>query len=502
MNNNTEIENEIMLDYEVEYAEKIQQLPLKARRLAILSMMDEDRNLFLKIKNNINTHTNKVKYTEDVLLMLREYAKVSREEQRKFSEITTPLNVVKDMLDILPEEVWQNPYLKWFDCSNGIGPFPLLILNKLMMGLQNWEPDEEKRYKHILEKMLYVCELQNRNNFLFLSAVDPYNEYKINIFNGSFLSKEFDICMKYMWGIEKFDIVLSNPPYCEEILTKKGSVKPLYHKFTDKAVSIGDKVLLITPSRWFSGGKGLDKFRTKMLTSNKLKIIRHFNNAEEIFGNYVEIKGGVSYFLYDNNYTGLCNFNDNLINLNKYDVVVDSAYYSVLEKVLKFKNITEIYNMNARSSIQTNDKRLTCEKPNDDYIKCYVSKIKGFINYINKIHTKNIPNKENWKVYTPRAATKGGEGFGNIFIGEPGSVASHTYRAFNINNEQEAFSLVSYLQTNFANNLLSLRKISQHIKAETCKWIPLVPLDREWNDEKIAAYFKLTAAEIELICRK
>jgi len=41
--------------------------------------------------------------------------------------------------------------------------------------------------------------------------------------------------------------------------------------------------------------------------------------------------------------------------------------------------------------------------------------------------------------------------------------------------------------------------MSQDISENTLKWIPLVPLDREWNNEKIYEYFKLEEKEINLI---
>ena len=56
-----------------------------------------------------------------------------------------------------------------------------------------------------------------------------------------------------------------------------------------------------------------------------------------------------------------------------------------------------------------------------------------------------------------------------------------------------------YLNTKFVNKLLSIRKISQHIKPDTCKWIPIVPFDREWTDEELFKYFDLTEEEQKLI---
>jgi hypothetical protein len=96
--------------------------------------------------------------------------------------------------------------------GNGIGNFPIIVLKKLMKGLQQWEPDSEKRLKHILENMIYVCELQPKNMFIYLQLFDPENKYKMNFYRGSFLDDEFSEVMKE-WGVEKFDIVVGNPPY-------------------------------------------------------------------------------------------------------------------------------------------------------------------------------------------------------------------------------------------------------------------------------------------------
>ena len=41
------------------------------------------------------------------------------------------------------------------------------------------------------------------------------------------------------------------------------------------------------------------------------------------------------------------------------------------------------------------------------------------------------------------------------------------------------------------NHMLSIRKISQDISENTCKWIPLVPLDRIWSDDKVCEYLKI-----------
>ena len=49
------------------------------------------------------------------------------------------------------------------------------------------------------------------------------------------------------------------------------------------------------------------------------------------------------------------------------------------------------------------------------------------------------------------------------------------------------------------NLLLSLRKSSQDISEATCKWIPLPPLNKDWTDDMIYKYYKLSENEIKLI---
>ena len=145
--------------------------------------------------------------------------------------------------------------------------------------------------------------------------------------------------------------------------------------------------------------------------------------------------------------------------------------------------------------IQTNDTRLENTKT-DENIICYVSQQKGFIKYINKKEIKKSTN--NYKLITARA--NGGNGcFGNSFVGKPNEVHTKSYISFNLTTENEALSLLSYMKCKLPNFMLSLRKISQDISESTCKWIPLPELNKEWNDEEVYKYFKLSEEEIKLV---
>jgi site-specific DNA-methyltransferase (adenine-specific) len=254
-------------------------------------------------------------------------------------------------------------------------------------------------------------------------------------------------------------------------------------------------MLFIVPSRWFSGGKGLDSFRKTMLKRKDIRSIRHIDNASEIFSNSVDIKGGVNYFLKDSKYDGKCDFNGSQIDLGKYDVLVDSKWYKLIEKLSESGRLTDLYKGRC-FGVESNDKRLTTTNKTGT-IKCYVSKQKGFEKYIKESQIKKSYNY--WKVITAEASDAHGSGFGNIFVGTKDEVHTGSYISFKVKSKTEAKSLVSYMRCKLSNLMLSLRKNSQHINENVLAWIPLVPLDRIWTDATVYKYFKLSSSEIKLI---
>jgi hypothetical protein len=128
---------------------------------------------------------------------------------------------------------------------------------------------------------------------------------------------------------------------------------------------------------------------------------------------------------------------------------------------------------------------------NSGKIKCFVStlKSKDRCKYIDSYEFNET--NQFWKVITPRAAFGAFSGFGIRFVGKPTEIYTDSYISFRVNSEDEANSMLSYLDTKFANHMLSIRKISQDISENTCKWIPLVPLDRIWTDNSVCEYLKI-----------
>ena len=451
-------------------------------------------NISIQFKMSLQSLIDKPK---ELLELIDNCLKPKNVEKKKFGEVFTPMNFINnDMLGDLEtyykkkydKNIYEDETLKWGDTTTGMGNFPIAIYYKLMEGLKIKIPNEKDRKKHILEKMLFMAEYNKKNCFIVKQIFNLNNDYKLNLYEGN--SLQLDIQKEF--GIEKFDIVIGNPPYNEELKTSGATA--LYNKFVECYIEKCHLLCFVIPSRWFSGGKGLDSFRKNMLERNDIVYIKHFEDASKIFGNSVSIEGGVNYFLKDTNHNGDCIYNGSITKLNKYDVFVDGKYHNIIDKVVNFNSVIPLY-LGRYFGVESNDKRLKSDKTTET-IKCYVSQQKGFEKNIEKNEIKKEYNF--WKVITAEA-NGGAKCFGNTFIGKPDEIHTGSYISFKVSNENEAKSLLSYMKCRLPNFMLSLRKPSQHSNESTCKWIPLPPLNKEWNDEDVYKYFNLLEEDIKLI---
>jgi site-specific DNA-methyltransferase (adenine-specific) len=410
----------------------------------------------------------------------------SAEEHKDNAEIPTSVLLVDEMLNIMPVKYWTK-INKTFEPCCGKGNFVLGIFHKLNNGLSKRFKEPHIRMKHIIENCIYFADLSNLNvaitTELLLAEAETIcgdeMEYKINSYCGDTLILDIN----KVYGFDVFDAVIGNPPYSTD--PSKPDTKPLYDKFIKKYIT-ANMLLFVVPSRWFVGGKGLDSFRKFMIQRKDILCIQHEDDAKKWFGNNVEIKGGVSYFLKDASYHGLCSFNGELYDLSKYECVVKPKYHHIIDVVKNMKSINTIC-VGRCFGVETNDTRLKSVGKT----KCYVStlKSKDRCKYIDD-YEFNV-NNAFWKVITARAAFGAFSGFGAKFIGKPEEIHTGSYISFRVNTEEEAKSLLSYLETKFANYMLSVRKISQDISENTCIWIPLVPFDRIWTDDKVCEYLNI-----------
>jgi adenine-specific DNA methylase len=93
-------------------------------------------------------------------------------------EVFTPRKICGEILDSLPEEVWHNPNYRWLNPCTKNGIFEREIALRLDEGLKEMIPDQEKRRKHILQKMIFSIGLTK-----FTSHVARRTLYYCNVAN-------------------------------------------------------------------------------------------------------------------------------------------------------------------------------------------------------------------------------------------------------------------------------------------------------------------------------
>jgi len=278
---------------------------------------------------------------EEIFSLIDSYLGDSLVERKKNGEVFTAFGLINEMLDKLPVEVWSNPDLRWLDPANGIGNFPAVIIQRLMVGLKDVIKDDKKRYDHIITKQIFVCDISSKNMFLYLNIFDPNMEYKdtMNYFRGSYLSKEFN---ELGWG--EFDIIVGNPPYNDSEGIKGGG-NNLYVPFIGKSLSTikeNGYLCFVTNAGWLK--KTNLKKRTILDDVLELNLLHlNINECKKWF----DVGGAMPfcYFLIKNNNkyekTNVVSIDDNKniynssINLNQLSWVpriVSDEVYSIIRK--------------------------------------------------------------------------------------------------------------------------------------------------------------------------
>lgn len=496
------------------FREKISLLDRDKKRLAILSLLDKDRNLFLKIKALIDKDINRMEHIKDVVVMLREYVKVGEVEKKKYGEVMTPLDFVEEQLNSLPENVWYNPKLKWVDPANGTGPYPIMVIYRLMTSLKDWEPDDEKRYRHIVENMIYVAELQPKNMFLYMCTIDPFDTYRLNIYTGSFLEVGFDYHMKNVWDIEKFNIILGNPPYNKSISGDGTNSGSLYNEFVNKSMLIADRLLFVIPLKWTNNS--YREFRKNIIEfgAEKLIIIKEGDSIFSTSGVgeicILSMNKGNKRLLISEIDTKFNKISEFVIDMEKNEKILEDGFMFVESHVDIVGKICSKSNYFMNESYKNPQLIKTNLLPKSPKIKALngidyiVRKSKGEDVLLN-LDIREDSILESLKVEKYRVCFEkiyGGyknNKFSNQDILDPGMITAEGISFFDMDTRLEAENMKSYLNTSFC---IFLRRIKQYDRSFTSmvfSYIPRLDMSTTWTDEKLFKFFDLDESEIALI---
>ena len=478
-------------------------------------------------------------------------------------EVFTPPEVVNKMLDLLPQELFQSENTTFLDPCSKSGVFLREIVKRLNEGLKNKIPNLQDRITHILSKQIFGISITELCHFLTKRTLycSKYANNDYSIGQGSFKDEDgniyykkcahiFDsngLCIKcgaskkalanrnsdenYAYSFihesveqitrryskMKFDVIIGNPPYSFKTAEAENqqNADPLYDKFVLVAEKLHPHYLsMIIPSRWMSSGKSsLNEFRNSMLKDQHIKVMHDFLDATDCFPN-VEIKGGVCYFLRDENYSGDCQYflhNNGKIeysfrkldNFNIGRCVRDSKAFSIISKVLNspdFTSFKSIAGSQTPFGIVTSFNDYSKEKTAFYNTKIY---IKGGCAYTNfKYVTKGFDLVDCYKVFAPKAV-----GDGNIesdkiipIIGEKGSICTQTYIAYGkFESQLEAENLKNYMETKFFHFLLGQLKITMQMAPNYFELVPMQNFNEGRTDVKLYKKYNLTQEEINYI---
>ncbi|OAQ14124.1 type III restriction endonuclease [Bibersteinia trehalosi Y31] len=472
-------------------------------------------------------------------------------------EVFTPPDVVNQMLDRLPERLWSDPNAKFLDPVSKSGVFLREIAKRLIKGLETQIPDLQTRLNHIFSQQLYGIAITELTALLsrrsLYCAKKANSEYSIctvfeteegNIFKPKVEHKwengkcsecgaaqavydRFDHQENHAYafihqqarkelGLEtmKFDVIIGNPPYQLSDGGAQASAAPIYHKFIQQAKKLNpDYLIMITPSRWFAGGKGLDEFRDEMLNDKRIKEIHDYPNAADCFPG-VEIKGGVNYFLWEKQYQGDCLIatyeSGKMISqmqrpLKEQGLDIFVRYnegISILRKVLAFKeeSFSELVSSRKPFGLATNIKGETSPYKMQSAVKLYQNKGIGYFERKNILTNKHWIDKE--KVIMPYAVGSGDSKTDQIkpIYAEIGSACTETYLVVGpFDDAKTCENVISYIKTRFFHFMLTLKKNTQHTTSKTFELVPTQDFSKSWNDKELYQKYRLTESEVQYI---
>lgn len=324
----------------------------------------------------------------------------------------------------------------------------------------------------------------------------------------------------------EFNVIIGNPPYQEMDGGAGVSAKPVYNHFVSISKRIQPNYIsMITPSRWFAGGKGLDKFRDEMLNDNKISKMVDFVNAKDCFPNS-SISGGINYFLWDINNKTECEFS-NIHNgvkdtmkrrLNQFQIFI--RYNKAIEIINKLEKCVEnklstIVSSRNPFGLSSNTRGQTQKSRN--YISVHSSDGISYISINNLAANNDYLDSYNImisKLISEHAGEPDKNGQFRVLsktaIIKPSEACTDSYLIIGIfKKKNEATALLKYLKSKFSRFLILQAVTSINLSKDKFEFVPLQDFtsksDINWRnsiseiDQELYSKYNLEVDEIKFI---
>ena len=469
-------------------------------------------------------------------------------------EVFTPPELANAMLDMLPQELFENPDTKFLDPGCKSGVFLREIAKRLLKGLEPLYPNLQERTNHIFKEQLLgititelTSYLSRRSLYCSKFANSKYSVVDFDTIDGNIRFKHiqhrfqngkcvFCGAAESEYGHDrrgddlethayemihttrpeeifnmKFDVIIGNPPYQLSDGGNGKSAKPIYHLFVNQAKKMNPRYLtMVIPSRWFTGGKGLVEFRQSMLIDKHIRKLVDYENFKDVFPG-VDLAGGVCYFLWDRDHEGACE----VTNFNADKLIIATRYLDEYEMFIRqnlavniVKKVTTNYSsfLNDRVSSRKPFGLPTNYVPRKDGVPCwFIQKLGCQYAYSKDIDdSKGYLNK--WKLLAPKAPIAGQTDFtkpvgfyydGNTRIAKPGECCTESWIVVGaFDTEEEVVSYKSYIFTKLVRFLLLQTVVSQDVTKKNYCFVPdLGHYSGEYTDEGLRVLWNISEDE-------
>lgn len=464
---------------------------------------------------NINTlaHDAVLQGEERINVALKKFERLSD------SEIVTPMNLANEMVGILPDDV--DCHSKFLDIASKQGEFARALLLRYGNGVK------DNIYSIPTSKLTYEF---TRKVYKMLGMPVTNIFYEFNSYDLIDKTKKEEI-IKTLSDM-KFNVVIGNPPYQVNDGGGTGSsAQAIYNKFIDicRFEFESKYISMIIPSRWMTGGKGLDKFRNSMLGDRRIRVLHDYLNAGQCFP-AVAIEGGICYFRWDRDATGKCVFvshtsdqsaftKERYLSDDSSDVVIRYAEsLSILDKTRTANNFSSL--VSPRNLFKINIQLLESSPVIGGYKVFGRFDGKRGLMYLSRYESKNeraLRFLGNWKVFVSKADGAAGQLgipipariIGKAELGDCDTICTETFLAIGpFATRIEAENVIKYATTKFFRFLVGTRKL-KNMTQKTYSFVPIQDFtensDIDWSrsideiDSQLYAKYHLTEEETAFV---